>query len=189
MGNPYGYQLLVDDAELDATVFVETVRRAQERLDVDPRGASESLRAALHMWRGPAFGGDAGGALSRAAAVRYEEYRIRAMELFFDSELALGNHTRVLGELREAHAENPLRERFCEQLMIALYRSGRQAEALETYRHMWSRLTEDLGIEPSPCCAGPSARSWSTPRSWTSPAWPRPTTAYPRGRADADVRR
>ncbi|MDT0346409.1 AfsR/SARP family transcriptional regulator [Streptomyces litchfieldiae] len=150
VGNPFGYQLLVAEGELDATVFVSEVRRAQESLPRDPRRASEVLRAALLMWRGPVFGGDVHGVLCQAAAVRYEEYRIHALELFFESELALGNHTHILGELREAHAANPLRERFCEQLMLALYRSGRQAEALATYRQMWSRLANDLGIEPSP---------------------------------------
>lgn len=148
--NANGYQLVVAEEELDAAVFVRTVRSAQEILESDPATASESLRSALLMWRGPVFGGGSGGMLCKAAALRYEEYRIRALEAYFDSQLARGHHAGILGELRETHAENPLRERFCEQLMLALYQAGRQAEALQTYRRMRARLTQELGIEPSP---------------------------------------
>lgn len=146
----HGYRMVVDAGELDAAVFVESVRAAQEIQENDPFGASESLRSALSLWQGPVFGGGSGGVLSQAAAMRYEEYRIRALEVYFECQMALGNHTLILGELRETHAENPLRERFCEQLMLALYRAGRQVEALQTYRRMRSRLTQELGIEPSP---------------------------------------
>lgn len=150
VGNSYGYQITIGPGELDATVFIGLVKRAEELLGSDPHAASAVLRDALRMWCGPVFGGDAGGAVCRAAAVHYEEYRIRATELFFESELALGNHTSILGELGRAHAESPLREGLCRQLMLALYRSGRQAEALETFRRMRGRLVADLGIEPSP---------------------------------------
>ncbi|MFF9621157.1 BTAD domain-containing putative transcriptional regulator [Streptomyces griseosporeus] len=148
VGDQRGYRLLLDDATLDADLFVRAVHQA--RAAADPRTVRDTLRAALARWRGPALGGDAAGTLCRSAAARYAEYRIQAWELLFDSELTLGNHGHILGELREVCAENPLRERFCEQLMLALYRSGRQAEALETYRQLWSRLTRELGIEPSP---------------------------------------
>ncbi|MFC8831361.1 BTAD domain-containing putative transcriptional regulator [Streptomyces sp. NPDC057137] len=150
VGHPHGYQLLLDEATLDADQFTAAVRRAREVTGGDPRTASAVLRTALATWRGPALGGAARGMLRRAVAARYEEYRIQAFELLFDNELALGRHTDILGELRAVCAENPLRERFYEQLMLALYRSGRQAEALETYRALWCRLSEELGIEPSP---------------------------------------
>lgn len=75
---------------------------------------------------------------------------MRAMELCFDAELRLGRHAAILPELQDAHRNHPLRERFCEQLMVALYRSGRQADALGFYRLMWQNLSEELGIEPSP---------------------------------------
>ncbi|KUF20442.1 AfsR/SARP family transcriptional regulator [Streptomyces silvensis] len=149
VGDPHGYQLLLDGATLDADAFARSVREARAAAPEAPGRARDTLRAALLRWRGPALA-DVGGVLCRSAAARYDENRVQALELLFDSELALGNHAHVLGELREACAENPLRERFCEQLMLALYRSGRQAEALETYRQLWSRLTEELGIEPSP---------------------------------------
>ncbi|MFE2277673.1 BTAD domain-containing putative transcriptional regulator [Streptomyces sp. NPDC059454] len=148
--NANGYQLVMAEEELDAALFVRSVRTAQTMVYSDPAAASETLRAALLMWQGPVFGGGSGGILCQAAARRYEEYRIGALEAYFESRLALGNHVEILGELSETHAENPLRERFCEQLMIALYRAGRQAEALQTYRWMRSRLTRELGIEPSP---------------------------------------
>ncbi|WP_063790251.1 AfsR/SARP family transcriptional regulator [Streptomyces sp. NRRL B-24085] len=148
IGHPYGYQLVVDEDELDASSFVAAVTRAQAA-DGRPCEVVDMLRAALARWRGPVFGGEASGPICRAAAARYEEYRIRALELLFENELARGNHAGILGELREKHAENPLQERFCAQLMIALYRCGRQAEALSSYREMWSRLSEELGIEPS----------------------------------------
>ncbi|MET8570695.1 AfsR/SARP family transcriptional regulator [Streptomyces sp. NPDC004783] len=148
--NANGYQLVVAEEELDAAVFVRSVREAQAVVDSHPAVASEALRAALLMWQGPVFGGGSGGVLCQAAARRYEEYRIGALEAYFESQLALGNHAEILGELSETHAENPLRERFCEQLMLALYQAGRQAEALQTYRWMRSRLTQELGIEPSP---------------------------------------
>lgn len=150
IGNSYGYQIAIDPGELDATSFIWRVKDAERILETDPATASAVLRDALRMWHGPVFGGDPGGAICRVAAVHYEEYRIRAMELFFESELALGNHRSILGELRRAHAESPLREGLCRQLMLALYRSGRQAEALETYRRTRRRLTGELGIEPSP---------------------------------------
>ncbi|MFE2102687.1 AfsR/SARP family transcriptional regulator, partial [Streptomyces sp. NPDC059468] len=72
------------------------------------------------------------------------------MELRFDAELRLGRHAAVLAELTEAHTNHPLRERFCEQLMIALYGSGRQADALDVFRRMRRHLDDELGIQPSP---------------------------------------
>ncbi|GAB7104218.1 hypothetical protein JCM4814A_25320 [Streptomyces phaeofaciens JCM 4814] len=150
VGDPHGYQLLLDDATLDADTFVRAVHEARAAAGRDPRRVRDLLRGALRLWRGPAVGGEAGGVLCRSAAARYDEYRIQALELLIDSELALGHHAHVLGELREVCAENPLRERFFEQLMLALYQSGRQAEALETYRQLSSRLTGELGISPSP---------------------------------------
>ncbi|MFD4028784.1 BTAD domain-containing putative transcriptional regulator [Streptomyces sp. NPDC058576] len=150
LGHPQGYQLLLDEATLDAADFTAAVRRARDIADHDPPAATTMLRKALNTWRGPVLGGETGGAVCRAAVTRYEECRIRALELLFDTELALGRHTDILGELREVCAENPLRERFFEQLMLALYRAGRQAEALEVYRGLWSRLSVELGIEPSP---------------------------------------
>jgi DNA-binding SARP family transcriptional activator len=148
--HPSGYRLTVHDGELDAAEFVKTVRRAESASADDAATTARTLGAALATWRGPVFGGFTGGTICQLAAARYEEYRMRAMELRFEAELRSGHHAAVLAELQEAHTNHSLRERFCEQLMIALYRSGRQAEALNVYRHMWQHLSDELGIEPSP---------------------------------------
>jgi SARP family transcriptional regulator, regulator of embCAB operon len=148
--HPSGYRLTVNEGELDAAEFTKTVRQAEAATADDPATTARLLGDALALWRGPVFGDFPGGDLCRLACTRYEEYRMRAMELRFDAELRLGHHAAVLAELRDAHVDHPLRERFCEQLMVALYRSGRQADALDVYRRMRRHLSDELGIEPSP---------------------------------------
>ncbi|WP_345043125.1 AfsR/SARP family transcriptional regulator [Streptomyces sannanensis] len=148
--HPSGYRLAVADDELDAAQFLRKTRQAESLLLTRPAEAAALLRSALAMWRGPLFGPLPGGTVCRLASARYEEHRMRAQELLFDAELGAGRHASVLAELYEVHISNPLRERFCEQLMIALYRSGRQADALNTYRRMWQRLSEEIGVQPSP---------------------------------------
>ncbi|MFE9449688.1 BTAD domain-containing putative transcriptional regulator [Streptomyces sp. NPDC006739] len=148
--HPSGYRLTVGEGELDAAEFIKGVRLAEAAAPADAARTARLLGEALAMWRGPVFGGFPGGTLCQLAGARYEEYRIRAMELRFDAELRLGHHAAVLTELTEAHTGHPLRERFCEQLMIALYCSGRQADALDVFRRMRRHLDEELGIQPSP---------------------------------------
>ncbi len=148
--HPSGYRLTVHDGELDATEFIKAVRQAEVATADDPAVTARLLGGALATWRGPVFGDFPGGTVCQLAAARYEEYRMRATELRFDAELRLARHAAILAELHEAHRNHPLRERFCEQLMIALYRSGRQADALNVYRRMWQHLADELGIEPSP---------------------------------------
>ncbi|MFD7550992.1 BTAD domain-containing putative transcriptional regulator [Streptomyces sp. NPDC059816] len=148
--HPSGYRLTVHEDELDASRFLRKVRRAEDLVPSHSAEAAGLLRSALSMWRGPVFGPLPGGSLCRLTSALYEEHRLRASELMFDAELSTGRHASILAELRDAHINNPLRERFCEQLMIALYRSGRQADALDTYRRMWQRLSEEIGVLPSP---------------------------------------
>ncbi len=148
--HPSGYRLMIGEGELDAAEFTKTVRLAEVATAGDPAATARMLGEALAMWRGPVFGDFPGGTLCQLACGRYEEHRMRAMELLFDAELRLGHHAAILAELHDAHTDHPLRERFCEQLMIALYRSGRQADALNVYRRMWQHLSDELGIEPSP---------------------------------------
>lgn len=148
--HPSGYRLMVEAGELDADEFITAVRQAEFKRTDDPMTAARLLGEALTLWRGPAFGGFPGGPLCQLAAARYEEYRMRAMELRFDVGLRLGHHAALLAELHDAHTNHPLRERFCEQLMIALYCAGRQADALSIYHRMRRHLAEELGIEPSP---------------------------------------
>lgn len=146
-----GYRLMVDDDELDAAVFARCVERIRgEAPREDPAGTALELRGVLALWRGPVFGGVSGGGLCQAAAARYEEMRLAALELLFDSELRDGGHSRIIPELRELVLEDSYMERFRQQLMVALYRSGRQADALNVYRQLWRQLIDDLGIEPSP---------------------------------------
>lgn len=145
-----GYQLTVRDQELDADRFIGGLEQIRAAAPADPAGAVGRLRELLGLWRGPAFGTLPRGPIRQSAAARYEESRVAAYELLFEQELRDGNHTRIIPELRELLARYAFQERFRQQLMVALYRSGRQADALSVYRELWHRLSEELGLEPSP---------------------------------------
>ena len=112
--------------------------------------ASERLRDALSLWRGPALADFAYESFAQAAIARLEEIRLAALELRIDADLALGRHHELVGELDALVAEHPLRERLRTYLMTALYRSGRQAEALDAYQAARRALVDELGIDPSP---------------------------------------
>lgn len=145
----YGYSLLVGKDAMDGAVFVRGVNLARAMAGTDPVGAIGVLRTALALWRGPAFNLVVCGRLCRAAANRYEAARLGGLELLFDLELQTGRHAEIIPELAELVESPALNERFCEQLMIALYRSGRQTQALVTYRRMRKRLDDELGVEPT----------------------------------------
>jgi DNA-binding SARP family transcriptional activator len=112
--------------------------------------ASERLRDALSLWRGPPLADFAYESFAQAAIVRLEEIRLAAIELRIDADLALARHDELVGELEALVAEHPLRERLRKYLMTALYRSGRQADALEAYQDARRVLVDGLGIDPSP---------------------------------------
>jgi DNA-binding SARP family transcriptional activator len=150
MSSSSGYRLALADEELDAIQFMRTLREVHSQPLMDPDEAARKLRWALSLWQSPAFGGPSGGRICQAAATRYEEARHAVLELLYDYELRVGNHTKIIPELRELNESRSLNERLCEQLMVALYRAGRQTDALAVYRRMWSRLNDELGIEPSP---------------------------------------
>jgi predicted ATPase/DNA-binding SARP family transcriptional activator len=144
-----GYALELDDESLDAARF--------ERLLAEARGAGEQgnaslaaslLGRALSLWRGDAFGEFAYDEFARAEAERLEELRRLALEEQSEAQLHLGQHAAVLGRLRERAVAHPLRERMQAQLMLALYRCGRQTEALDVYSSLQSRLRNELGLEP-----------------------------------------
>ena len=116
----------------------------------EPNRAAELLRSALALWRGPALADFTYEAFAQPAIVRLEELRLAALESRIDADLALGRHLDLVGELQGLLLEHPLRERLRGQLMLALYRSGRQAEALEAYRDGRRVFVEELGIEPGP---------------------------------------
>jgi DNA-binding SARP family transcriptional activator len=146
---PPGYSLRVDEGELDLDAFERLVSEGRERLAAgDPRAATLRLEEALKRWRGPALAEFPSQALQEAGA-RLEESRVAAVEDRIDADLALGRHDRVVPELEELVAQHPLRERPRGQLMLALYRAGRQADALDLYRRTREVLVEELGIEPS----------------------------------------
>ena len=138
-----GYRLRVGPGELDAKVFEELVAKGRAATD------AAILREALELWRGPALAGLGGMMLEREAA-GLEERRLGVQEECLELELAEGGHARVVAELRTLVAEHPLRERFVKLLMLALYRSGRQAEALAAYRELARRLADELGVDPAP---------------------------------------
>jgi DNA-binding SARP family transcriptional activator len=145
-----GYVIELGDAILDARGFVDLQERAGLAAAMDEHAdVVELTAAALGMWRGPALADVALASAGRAEAERLEELRLRAYELRFDAELALGHHERAVGELQALVAQNPYRERFVAQLMLALYRAGRHAEALDVYEQTRRRLDEDLGLQPS----------------------------------------
>lgn len=151
---PAGYRLPVEGFWLDVRHFRGGVDAAR-RLSADGRitEAAAGLRAVLALWRGPALAGT-GGRIMQDHAARLNDQRMSAMEDCLDLELALSKHRQVAGELQALVRECPLRERLAGQLMVALYRSGRQAEALDAYLRLARRLAEDLGIDPTAEIAG-----------------------------------
>jgi DNA-binding SARP family transcriptional activator len=143
-----GYMLDVDPDRVDLHRFERLVAQAAEGGDVERR--SSLLREALGLWRGAPLADLAFEPFAHVEVARLEELRTAAREELVQAELELGRHSQLVGELETLVAENPLRERLRGQLMLALYRSGRQAEALEAYRQARETLVEELGIEPSP---------------------------------------
>lgn len=145
-----GYLLQVDPAETDVWSFRARVAEARDKaLRGDPLGSVRELREALSLWRGSALAGIPG-ALIKQEARFLEDERIAAYEDLFSGEIALGNHRKIVPELQRTVSVYRFHEILRAQLMLALYRSGRQAEALQAYALMRRRLREDMGIEPGP---------------------------------------
>src|SRR5262245_35159440 len=145
-----GYRLRVERGSLDVDRFEELLadgRRALERGDAE--SAANLLRQALELWRGTPLADVSFEPFAQAEIARLEERRLVALEERIEADLTLGRHDDLVGELEALIAKNPLRERLRGQLMLALYRSGRQSEALAAYQDARSRLVEELGIEPS----------------------------------------
>jgi DNA-binding SARP family transcriptional activator len=146
--HPSGYLLRVGDGQLDAHVFERLVGEADAAVrEGDVAGAAENLRAALGLWRGSALAGIDGPVIESGAA-HLDERRLATHEQCVELELRLGRHHELVGELRGLAADHPTRERPHAQLMLALYRSGRRAEALGVYREFRRVLIEELGLEP-----------------------------------------
>lgn len=144
-----GYALTVAPGELDIDLFEDLASRGLRALTRNSLTESAALlRRALSLWRGPALAGLQDVEPLHARAVHLEERRLSVLESRIKAEIAMGLHADIIGELRAFAAEHPLREHVQALLMIALYRSGRRAEALEVYRTVRRTLVDELGVEP-----------------------------------------
>jgi WD40 repeat protein/DNA-binding SARP family transcriptional activator len=144
-----GYLLRVEPGELDLEEFERLVAQGREALaSGDAEAATRALQAAETLWAGRALADLELDPFIRVEVDRLEELRLAAVEERIDADLALGRHLALVGELEAVSAEHPYRERFRAQLMLALYRSGRQAEGLDVYRQTRRVLNEELGLEP-----------------------------------------
>jgi DNA-binding SARP family transcriptional activator len=144
-----GYVLNVSPDTVDAARFENLVRDARRFLSADPAYASTRLNEAFGLWRGPALADFFDAPFAQLEIARLEELRVSALEDRLDTDLALERHAEIVIELEKLAAEHPFRERLWGQLMVALYRCDRQAEALRVYQDLRRHLGEELGIEPS----------------------------------------
>lgn len=146
-----GYLLRAPYDAVDAWKFDRLVQQGRRSLAAGHTAkGGDLLREALRLWRGPALSGLSDIPFLHRQATRLEEERLAALADRIDADLRLRRHADLVGELTVLVREHPLRERFRSQLMVALYRGGRQAEALEVYRDGRRILARDLGLEPSP---------------------------------------
>jgi predicted ATPase/DNA-binding SARP family transcriptional activator/Tfp pilus assembly protein PilF len=147
---PPGYRVDPGPDGLDLASFERLTAEGRAALAAgDPAEAAGLLRRGLELWRGPALGDVVLAASGQGERVRLEERRLAAIEDRLEADLALGRHRELVGELEALVAAHPLRERLHGQRILALYRSGRQAEALDAYRNTRQTLAEELGIDPS----------------------------------------
>lgn len=149
-GRDGGYVLAVDDGDVDAGVFERMVDEARRELPEDPEAAVRRLEASLDLWRGEPYEDLGYEDALQPEIRRLNEVRLGALELRIEAQLAAGRHADVIADLEGQTARHPTRERFWGQLMEALYRAGRQAEALRTYQRAKAALAQELGIEPGP---------------------------------------
>ena len=146
-----GYTLDIEPGQVDLERFEGLAAEGRSALESgDPQRAARRLREGLAVWRGPPLADLAYESFAQAAIGRLEEERLGALEDRIDADLALGRHGALVGELEALVAEHPLHERLQAQLMLVLYQSGRQADALECYQRARRRLIDEFGIEPGP---------------------------------------
>jgi YVTN family beta-propeller protein len=144
-----GYLLRVDREHLDAAAFQDGFTAGRAALEAGCYAqAAETLRKALDLWRSQVLADLTDYAFTRPEAARLDELRLAALEARIDADLALGRHDALTAELEQLATEHPLRERLHGQLMLALYRCGRQADALAAYRRVRDLLADELGIDP-----------------------------------------
>lgn len=188
-----GYLLRVESGELDVDRFRGLVEEGRRALAVgDPDEAGRILRAGLALWRGPALPDFTYEAFAQPAIAQAEELQLEALEERVEADLALGLDRELVGELSALIERNPLRERVRAQLMLALHRSRRQAEALQVYQEYRRVLSEQLGLDPSPALRRLEAsilnRDLSLELHVNEPAASTPVTGAP-GRRRAALRR
>lgn len=145
-----GYVLRIGPGQVDAHRFRQLVADAEE---MPPEQRAARLRAALELWRGPPLADFVYEPFAQAEIAALDELHLTAVEERVEADLALGRHAQLVGELDKLIAAHPYRERLRGQLMLALYRGGRQAEALARYREGREALIDDLGVEPGPALA------------------------------------
>jgi len=146
-----GYLLRVFSQELDASQFEQLVSEGREALAAGAGAqAARTLRQALSLWQGPALADFRYEPFAQAEIARLEELHLTCLEERIEADLALGSASTLIAELRQLVSEHPVRERLRGQLMLALYRDGRQTEALEVYREFRSVLQEELGLDATP---------------------------------------
>jgi DNA-binding SARP family transcriptional activator len=194
---PPGYELRVPAGALDRDRFEALAAEGREALAGGRAAeAAARIRSALELWRGPALAEFADEPWARAEAERLEELRVACLEERIEADLRLGHDDDLVGELQALVAEHPSRERLRGQLMLALYRAGRQSEALEEYRRAREALVDELGLDPGPelrqleaailrqdeALAAPAAQA---PTNLPAP----PTPLVGRGRELADAER
>jgi YVTN family beta-propeller protein len=177
-----GYMLHTAPGQVDDDRFQSLVHDGDRAFaSGDAAAAAEYLSKALALWRGPALADFAYEGFAQAEIARLEEARMVATERWFDAELELGHHTALLPELEALVRDHPLRERLAGQLMLAQYRSGRQAEALATYRQARAQLVDELGLEPGPELQGLEAAVLAQDPALN----PDPHSGHPRGHGAA----
>lgn len=145
-----GYLLNAETVTVDAAAFDRLASAGRRALDAgQPEHASDLLRSALDVWRGPALAGVNVGPQLAVDVARLEESRLCVLETLLDADLRLGRHRALLGQLASLTEQYPMHETFCAQRMIALHRSGQRGLALEAYRALHDNLIEKLGLGPS----------------------------------------
>jgi DNA-binding SARP family transcriptional activator/class 3 adenylate cyclase/ABC-type glycerol-3-phosphate transport system substrate-binding protein len=149
-GKTPGYVVHAEPEELDVLRFEQLLRRSRRQLPTEPREASATIDEALELWRGSPLSDLADAPSLTGEIARLQELRTAAVEDQLAARLSVGEHAEVLPDLERLVVEHPLRERLWTHLLLARYRSGRQAEALEGFRRAQEILADELGIDPSP---------------------------------------
>ena len=175
-----GYLLRTDPESVDLFLFERLASDGTTMLfEGQASEAAESLRQALNLWRGAALADLATEGILETAAARLDELRLIAFERRIEADLACGRHAELAGDLEVVVAEHPLREPLWALLMLALYRSGRQADALAAFRRARSVLIDELGLEPSPTLQDLQRRILNHDQSLAAPFAPEPAADGP----------